>query len=197
MHVIEGLMITEPLENTLLHASICVSPWGVFVQAMYISSYSSSEGGILQASRSPAERPPSGYLPPTRSPFIPPSSLGLQWDRTPAAVLTAPWTISHNWHHAIITSHQSNPCLPLLMSDSGPTRPALSHICHSCTHTHTHTCVHMLAEKKKKKLSCGERRIPNHGCFKGWCSTAVSINAFNLSNPCCLGGRGDSNGSWH
>lgn len=75
VHVIEGPMISRPLENTVLHSSICVSPWGVFAQAMYVSSCSSAERCILQASCSPAECPPSGYLTPTHSP----SSLPLPW----------------------------------------------------------------------------------------------------------------------
>jgi len=61
---------------------------------------------------------------------------GAPVSRTSAAVLTAPWTISHNWHHAIITSNQSNLWLPLLLPSSCPTRPTLSHICHKKTQTH-------------------------------------------------------------
>lgn len=86
-------------------------------------------------------------------PLHPSPSPGLQWDRMLAAVLTAPCTISHNWHHAIITSHQSNPAIPLLMSDSGPNRAPRSHICHA---THIHTHVHTHADwKTKKQLACG------------------------------------------
>lgn len=80
------------------------------------------EGHPASVPRSPAEHPPSSNLPPTSLLlFIPPSPKGLQGDGTPAAVLRAPGIVSHNWHCAIITSHHSNPCLPLLMSYSGPT----------------------------------------------------------------------------
>lgn len=79
---------------------------------------------------------------------------------------------------------------------SCPTLAPLDLLSHtSVTAAHTHTHVH--AGWKNKKPLLWENRILNHGCFKGWCSTAVSINAFNLSNPCCLGGRSDSNRSWH
>lgn len=46
------------------------------LEAMYVSSYSSLERGILQAFCSPVEHPPSGYLPPTHSPSSLPTPLG-------------------------------------------------------------------------------------------------------------------------
>lgn len=153
-----------------------------------VSGYSPSEGGILQASRPPAEHPPFRLAPAHALPFIPPRSFGLWWDRMLEAVLTAPPTISHRWHHAIVTSHQSNPCLAPLMSDSDPTRPTLLRICHGCTHVHGWD-----GKKEKKELSRGECRILYHGCFKVWCSAAANIKAFNLCNLCCLGGRSVSN----
>lgn len=118
-------MITRPLENTvLLHASICVPPLEVFfVQALYVSSCSCPERGAsckrppLPCGASPFRQSPAHIAPPLH----PSLSQGLQGDGTPAAVLRAPGTVSHNWHCAIITSHHSNPCLPLLMSYSGPT----------------------------------------------------------------------------
>lgn len=108
----------------------------------------------------PQSIPPLGYLPPTRSPSSPPLLLLLlllpgapaRETRMPAAVLPATWTVSHNWHHAIITSHQSNPRLPRLMSDSGPNRPASSHT--SVTAGSTRACMH---RKKKGSLVGGSR----------------------------------------
>lgn len=182
MHVIEGLTITWSLENSVLHASICVSPWGNICLQLFFFRRGHPASILLPCGASPFRLSPAHSLP-----FILPHSFGLQWDRMPEAVLTALWTISHNWHHAIITSHQSNPCLPLLMSDSDPTRPARLHICHGCTNVHGWG---------KKKLSCGKAAFWI-GSFTSWCSTAVNIKAFNLSNLCCLGGRSDSNPTWH
>lgn len=175
-----------------MHASICVFSWGVFAQAMYISICTTSERGILQAFRSPAERPPSGYLPPTgSSSSLPLPGAALRQDASSCSHSTLyHFTQLASCHHYI--SSVSNPALPLLVSDFGPNRPTRSHICHGFTHTQTHAYSRWL-----KKTLLWESRILYNGCFKGWCSTAVSINAFNLSNSCCLGGRSDSYYSWH
>lgn len=77
VHVTECLMITRPLENTVLHASICLSPGGVFAQAMNVSC-SSLEGASckhpapmrsvpLQA----VHRPLTAVHPPPPSPWAP------------------------------------------------------------------------------------------------------------------------------
>lgn len=118
------------------------------------------------------------------------------WDRMPGAVLTAPWTVSHN-------SIPVTPALPPPLPNSDPTRPALLHICHGLSHVHS--CV----GKKTPKKTKGEKKANNskslllvpriryRGCLKDWCGPAVSIKAFNLSNWCCRGGRSDSSSSWH
>lgn len=143
MHIIEGLMITRPLENSaacflLFFLLRCFCTGDVHLHLYYFR-----EGH--PASIPPPCRAPPFRLSPTHSlPFIPPPPWGCIETGCQQLFSQHPVPFHTTGIMPSNTSHQSNPALPLLMSDFGPNRPTRSHICHSCMHTQILT----LAEKK-------------------------------------------------
>lgn len=148
MHVIEGLMITRPPGNTMLHASICVSPWGVFVQAMYVFS-SSSEGGHPASILLPCGASPFRLSPAHSLPFIPPppwgsSETGCQqlFSQHPGPFHTT--GIMPSLHLIKVTPAYLYSCPSLAPLD------LLSNASVTAAHTRANS------KKKKKKSSCGK-----------------------------------------